>query len=136
MYIDKLLTFSDGQALTATANASNDVDQLAKGSAMDGNQPWIVARCGTLLDSAGEAAVLKIALTHDSAVGFGTVADALAVTIAEASIVANSVIWAAPLPPRLKRYLRVTYTVTGENFTSGTIDCFIVPNIDVLLNRY
>lgn len=138
MYIDKLGEFDLAHALTATANSQSDVDQLAKGSAMDGSQPWLVVRMGTLLDSAAEGSVLKIALTHDSDPAFGTTTDAMSITLTETTqlTAANKIIWMAQLPPKLKRYLRLVYTITVENFTSGTVDAFIVANVDVLQNSY
>lgn len=126
MIIDKLLTFSSGQALTATAASDSYVDQLAAGSPAANDEMYLVVRCGTLLDSSGEAAVLKVALETDSDSGFATaLVEVMSVTIAEANIAANSILWAAKLPRGLKRYIRVKYTVTGENFTSGTIDAFV-----------
>lgn len=134
MITDKNLELSLAQALTATAASTNHIDQLAKGDAMDGSEVYLVVRCGTLLNSAGNGATLKIGIESDSDSGFATnKIEHAAKTIAEASIAANSVLWKTKLPLGLQRYVRLYYTVTGENFTSGTIDAMITPNIDVSL---
>ena len=132
MITDALLEFDHDYVLTASAASTNSVDQGAAGDALDGSQLWLVARCGTLLNSAGNGATFKLALQHDSATGFGGATDAMSVSILEAVFVANTVFWAAKLPKGLLRYLRCNYTVSGENFTTGTIDVFLTPNIDVL----
>lgn len=133
MIIDKLLEFSHDQALLATAASDSSVDQGAAGSAMDGSQLWLVIRVGTALDSTEEDSTLDIDLQHDSATAFGSAVSAMAIkAIPEASLTANTVVWAAKLPKGLKRYLRVYFTVNTHNFTSGTIDAFLTPNVDEL----
>jgi len=134
MIKDKLLEFSDGQVLTATAASSSVVDQGADGDAIYGGlEMYLVVRCGTLLDSAGEAATLVIRL-QDAADGDEAFASARDVyvsgTITEASIAANTELVKVRLPLGLRRYLRVHYTVGTENFTTGTIDAFLVAGVD------
>ncbi len=131
MITDKLLEFSLAQALTATAASTNSVDLLAAGDALDGSEQYVVVRCGTLLDSSGQGATLKIALQCDGDSGFGSVKELAALTLAEAAISANTILWAIKIPKGCERYVRVYYTVSGENFTSGTIDAMVTPNIDV-----
>jgi hypothetical protein len=132
MIIDKLLEFSSAQALTATAASTSDLDLKAAGDAMDGSELYLVVRCGTLLDSSGEGATLKIALQCDSDSAFGSVKELAALTLAEAAIAADSILWMIKIPVGCERYVRLYYTVSGENFTGGTIDAFLTANVDKL----
>jgi len=134
MIIDKLLEFSTAQDLTETAPSEDTVDTLAAGSAY-GNELWLVVRVGTALDSGGGNATLTISLQSDSASDFST--DSTLKThvssgaIAEASCTGNTIVWKTRVPPGLQRYLRLNYTVGTSNFTSGTIDAFLTPDVPI-----
>jgi hypothetical protein len=132
MIIDKLLEFSTAQPLTASAASENYVDTLAAGSAY-GNELWLVVRVGTALDSAGEAATLTISLQSDSNSNFSTTlkTEVSSGAIPEASCTANTIIWKTKIPTGLQRYLRLYYTVGTEDFTSGTIDAFLTPDVPI-----
>jgi hypothetical protein len=134
MIIDKLLEFSTAQTLTASAASEDYVDTLAAGSAY-GNELWLVVRVGTALASAGGAAKLTIGLQSDSASDFTTsstlITHVSSGEIAEASCTANTIIWKTKIPTGLQRYLRLYYTVGTENFTSGTIDAFLTPDVPI-----
>lgn len=132
MILDKLNELSHDQALTATAASTNSIDQAAAGDAMDGSQLWLVVRVGTALASSGTGATLKIALQCDSDTAFGSVKELASLTVLEALCTENTVLWAIKLPMGAEQYVRVYYTVSGENFTSGTIDAFLTPNVDKL----
>lgn len=121
-------TFSAAQALTATAASTNYVDRQALGDGTDGD--FIVVHCPTILDSAGDAAVLNIAIESDSDSGFATaLVQNLEITLAE-SVLTAGIIAKLPIPLGLKRYVRLKYTVTTEDFTSGTISAFWTNGVD------
>ena len=132
MIIDKLLEFSTAQDLRGTAASEDYVDTLAAGSAY-GNELWLVVRVGTALESTGKNATLTISLQSDSNSNFSTAlkTHVSSGAIAEASCTANTIIWKTKIPTGLQRYLRLYYTVGTENFTSGTIDAFITPDIPI-----
>lgn len=134
MIIDKCLEFSTAQVLTATAASEDVVDSLAAGSAY-GNELWLVVRVGTALDSTEEDATLTIGFQSDSASDFST--DSTLIThvsseaILEAACTANTIIWKTKVPTGLQRYIRLYYTVGNHNFTTGTIDAFLTPDIAI-----
>jgi hypothetical protein len=132
MIIDKLLEFSTAQALTESAASEDHVDTLAAGSAY-GNELWLVVRVGTALNSTGDNATLTISLQSDSASDFSTTlkTHVSSGAIAEASCTGNTIIWKTKIPTGLQRYLRLYYTVGTENFTSGTIDAFLTPDVPI-----
>ena len=134
MIIDKLLEFSTNQALLATAASEDTVDTLAAGSAY-GNELWLVVRVGTALSSSGEDTTLTIDLQSDSAFDFSTGSTlkthVSSGAIAEASCTGNTIVWKTRVPPGLQRYLRLSYTVGTNNFTTGTIDAFLTPDVPI-----
>jgi len=132
MIIDHNLEMATAQALTASAASEDDLDSLKAGAAMDGSELWLVARAGTALTSSGGGATLKVGLRTSAADNFSPEVEIAAFTVLEAACTANTILGAIKVPPGLLRYVRGYFTVTGENFTGGTIDLFLVPNIDKL----
>ncbi len=131
MIRDKELILADGQALTASAASENVIDKTVAGAL--GKDLWLVVRCGTLLDSAGDAATtLDIKVQTDTVENFASPTDlVLSPQIAEASITANKELWKVKLPKALQRFVRVYFTVGTEDFTGGTIDAFLTPDVEV-----
>lgn len=134
MYLEKYTELSTAQALTATAASEDVIDSLAAGTAY-GNELWLVVRVGTALDSTEEDATLTIGLQSDSASDFSTsstlITHAQSDAILEAACTANTIIWKIKVPTGLQRYIRLYYTVGTHNFTSGTVDAFLTPDIAI-----
>jgi len=132
---DALLTFSDAQALTATADSENTIDlgagEDAWGAAVtapefaQGKPMWLNVVVQTVLASAGKTATLTTTLYTGATTGAITTAALATAAIAEASLAAGYCILSVPLPMGLSRYLKLTYTVGTEDFTSGAIDAWI-----------
>jgi hypothetical protein len=121
-------TFSAAQVLTATAASTNYVDRKALGDGTDGN--FIVVTCPVILDSAGDAAVLTIAIESDSDSGFATaLVQNLTLVLAE-SVLTAGIIAKIPVPLGLKQFVRLYYAVGTENFTTGTISAFVTNGVD------
>lgn len=124
--IDAQLELSDAQAVTASAASTNVIDLTATAPNLgQGSQDlYLQVICDTTADSSGDAATLDIAL-QDSA-NNSSFANVLAsVQLAEASVTAGTTLFITKLPPNLRRYIRVYYTVGTENFTAGKFDAFI-----------
>jgi bifunctional ADP-heptose synthase (sugar kinase/adenylyltransferase) len=132
MIRDGDLILSNAQALTATAASTNVIDMTKAGDAV-GAELYLVIRQGTLLDSSAEGATLTIDIQTSSAEAFGTYTVLARKVIVESTglTAANKILWKIKLPPGVLQYLRVYYTVSGENFTSGTIDAFLTPDVDI-----
>jgi len=132
---DALLTFSDAQALTATADSENTIDlgagEDAWGSTVtapefaQGKPMWLNVVVQTVLASAGKAETLTTTLYTGAKTGTITTAALATAAIAEVSLAAGYCILSVPLPMGLSRYLKLTYTVGTGNFTSGAIDAWI-----------
>lgn len=120
--------FSDAQVLTASAASTNYIDTKVLGDGTDGM--YIVVWSPTILDSAGDAAVLEIEVQSDSDSGFATnLVTHVEVHIAEADLTAG-ILAKIHLPLGLQRYVRLNYPVTTEDFTSGTISAAIASGVD------
>lgn len=140
MLIDRQNSFSNEQALTATALSENVIDLGPLGGATAnttrdigaGKTLYLHGLVTTTLDSAGEAATLTATLESDSV----STLDASATThwssgsIAEANLAAGT--WVAKgvaIPPgAYEQYLAVRMTVGTENFTSGKISWWLSEN--------
>ena len=133
MIKDAHLIFDDVVALTASRASTNAIDMTKKGDAVAGAELYLVVRVGTVLDSTEEDAVLQISIESDSDVGFATAKVVLAKSdlIAEAACTANTIIWKIKLPPGLKQFVRLYYAVTVHNFTSGTVEAFLTPDVNI-----
>lgn len=127
--VDALHRFSDNQALTATAKATNNLDLYAAEDPGfgEGTPVRLVFTVETELDSAADGASLVVALVDDTAEpidGSSTVIIQSA-SIAEATLAAGYRLVMIVPPGAIKRYVGVYYTVSGENFTSGNVNCWL-----------
>lgn len=127
MIFDAQAIFDQDVALTATRNSTNVMDLLRAGEDIGGGEPlYLVFIVTTILDSAGEAATLQIALVTDDNASLSspaTIMDQPAL-ITEATLVTGYMIAQHVKPfAAMERYLGVVYTVGTENFTSGKIWC-------------
>lgn len=139
MIMDRQNTFSNTQAITATAISTNVIDlgPLSAGNLIrdigSGEPLYLHVLVTTALDSAGEAATTTVTLESDSTANLATSATVhwTSGSIAEA-VVGVDGYWIAkgvPLPSgAYERYLGVRYTIGTENFTSGNVTAWISNN--------
>lgn len=131
MIIDDFNTFSRLQAITATAASADTIDlgPLYTGNTVRnigvGEEIYLVIRVGQAFNTLTS---LTVDVQTDDATGFGTpVVLATTGAIPLAQLTANTVVRVMALPPaNYERYVRLNYTVTGTNPTTGTIDAFLV----------
>lgn len=130
MILDAQQILSDGQALLATANSTSVIDFGALGlgdKGIGGSVMELIVSIGVVLDSAGDAATLVITVDTDNDEAFGSATNIFTSgTIAEATLVAGYKAIHMRLPILMERYLRITYTVAVEDFTSGNVDAFVL----------
>jgi len=133
MIKDAHLLLSEGQLATDATGASDNIIDLTKaGDAVAGAELYLVVRVGTAISSSGKGATLAIAVQTDTVDTFNDVLATLAtLSLAEALLTADTIIWKLKLPPGLKRFLRLYYTESGEAFTAGTIDAFLTPDVNI-----
>lgn len=135
MILDKQLMFDEAAALTATRNSTNVIDLLRAGEDWGrGEELYWFFQVITDLDSAAEGASLQVALVTSATntLGTPTILQDLPAVVTEVAMSAAFpyviLRHLSPVPPLL-RYLGLVYTVSGENFTSGTVSAGIVKNV-------
>lgn len=130
--LDAELELSDAQAVTATAASTNVIDltDAAANIGRGGTPLYLQVKCNTTTDSSGDAAVLAVTLEHSDDNSTYTQTGIGVTGLAQASVTAGAILLTAALPPTLKRYIRVYYTVSTANYTAGAFDAYIttVPN--------
>lgn len=116
--LDALNLFSDDQAITATANSTNIVDQG------DGKYDGSDRVVGIFItETFATLTSLTISLHSDAVEAFstnGVVFTLPAITLASGGLAAGK-FYEIPLPVQALRYLRLTYTVGGSSATAGKI---------------
>jgi hypothetical protein len=132
---DRTNQFSDGQALTTTADSTDNVDfgagidHLGNATTLDlgesARHSWLNV---TVVTAFAGGTSVQIAL-QDSAddSSFAATNPVIATpAVAAATLVAGYVVMRLPLPPDLRRYLKLVYTIVGT-FTAGAVDAWIGP---------
>lgn len=136
MIIDSLLQFSPTpQAITATAGSVDQIDlgPLSQGQTVRdigvGYYQYLVVRTVAAFNNLTS---LTFALQTDDNAAFSTpVAIWTSAAIPLAQLTANRVQAVIPLPPGIpvERFLRMNYTVAGTAPTTGSVEAFIVSDI-------
>lgn len=151
MYVDTQTSFSDSQALTATAISSNvlDTQSVTKGGTSNAGEIspntkldlgsgsgdlYLVVRTNVAL-TGGTSPTLAITLETADDAGLSTNDQVLfsSGALAQAAFTAaGSTLVAIRLPIALyRRYVGLRYTITGGPLTAGSVDAFLTPTLDV-----
>jgi hypothetical protein len=128
--VDNNAVLSDAQAITASAASTEYYDQLAKGTAV-GQQLWAVFATGTAAFNTLTDLTISVQCHEDTGFSTGTKTLATSGAIVLASLTANKMLWAVPIPPTVERYIRFYYTVNGSNPSTGAITGYLTaqPNV-------
>lgn len=130
MIMDYESILSSAQAVTASAASTSYIDLGAAGSAVS-DEPYVVVRVDTAPGSAGSGASCAFSIQTDDNTSFSSPTTLHSTAaIAQADLTAGTMPVKVRLPRGLQRYLRVYYTLSGENFTSGKFDAFITPGVE------
>lgn len=143
MILDKQAEFSDAQAVTVTALSTNvyDLNPSAGLNTLrdigSGHSPaYLVVQWGTQATAAGAATVtFTLESDSDSALSTSPTVHYTSAAIPKATLAPGYRI-AFPLPSGdYERYLAVRYTIGTGPLTGGTVDAFIVADLETV-NRY
>ena len=137
MILDDFNQFSRLQAITATAASADTIDLGPLGGTPTAN---LIRNIGVgeeiyLVIRVGQAFNTLTSLTVDVQTDDNTAFSSAAVVattgaIPLAQLTANTVVRVFALPPaNYERYIRLNYTVTGTNPTTGTIDAFLTHDV-------
>jgi hypothetical protein len=131
MYVDKLLTFSDAQAVTAAAASTSHIDTSAVRGLGTGEDLYLVCLCDVAMTDSGSDSTLAVALEGDSTTTFTP--DGTDTLFTFAALSAAGTVKIAKLSPDMAslgyRYLQLKYTPGGGDLSSGSFTAFITNNI-------
>lgn len=134
MFIDNLLVLGSAQAVTASAATTNSVDQLAAGCALPAGMVGIMQfLINTTVAATGGASTTTFSI-QDSADNTTFADIARSADIGKATLVAGYVV-SLIIPAGCRRYIQGYYTISTNNWTSGKVDCRIVLDQDVTLDK-
>jgi hypothetical protein len=130
MYQDKLLTFSDSQAVTAAAASTDSIDFGAARDLGVGENLYLVSVCEVAMTDSGSDSTLAVALETDTTSTITPDATKTMFTFPAASA-AGTVLIAKLSPGDLNmRYAQLRYTPANGNLSTGTFTSFLTHNVD------
>jgi len=125
MIIDKQLLMSEDQAITATAVSTNVIDLGAAGVA-EGHPLRVLAQV-TANFAALTSLKCDVQTATDAAFTSPVILQGDSLTLANSQLVAGEKFTLGTLSGnKVLRYVRLNYTVTGDNATAGTITASLV----------
>ena len=132
MIIDAENELATAQAITADAISENVIDLVATGYNASPNLK-VVVRTGTAFDNASSI-TFEVYSHSTTTVTSGTLHASRDVDVVTAG--ANSIVAAIDIPQgELAQYLGVNCNVQGTNPTAGTVDIFLVNDVDNVFSK-
>lgn len=129
MLVDKKLTFSDAQAITAAA-ASTDVLDFSEARDLGVGEPlYIVVLVDTAFTDSGSNSTLSVALETDSSESFTPDATRTLFTFPALSAAGTVKISRIGPDDINQRYCRLYYTPNNGDLTTGAVTAFITHDI-------
>jgi hypothetical protein len=133
MILDIQEQFSSAQSIVSAAGDVVSTNIYDTGAAADvgvGEEIYLVTRLGAAVTSGGAATVQVVLQTADDA-AFSTNLTEFPQSgaLALAALTANTEISKQRLPIGLRRYLRVVYRIGTAATTAGTVDAFLVKDV-------
>lgn len=119
MLLDAQLLFSDGQAVTSTANSTNIIDTAAARDIAAGEDLWVVCVVTEAATASGSATVTFSIETDDNSGFSSPTAIYTTPAIGKATLSLGARAFSTKLPRYSERYLRVVYTVATGPLTAG-----------------
>lgn len=122
MYLDKENLFSDEQAVTVSAASTNVIDLGAEGADVNSPNEKNAEVFAQVVEDFAALTSLKVTIQHATDAAFTTPVVAYESTaILAAALVAGYKFPLSGLPAGLNRYLRIYFTVAGDDATAGKI---------------
>lgn len=137
--IDKLLTVSDQQAVTATAVSTDSIDLLTSRDVGMGEQLFMLFTVQEAAAAAGAATVAFSVVIDDASALSSARTIATSEAIGMADLVVGAQV-AVPIPPTLgddgERYLGASYTVATGPLTAGKFHATVVRSVSDSVKFY
>lgn len=130
MIIDKLLRFSEAQALTAAAASTNSLDMGSARNLGVGQDLYVYLIVDVALTDSGSNSTISVDLYGDSATTFTPDGQQRLFTVAAAAVAGTA--YFAKISPDMAanyRYLELYYTMNNGDLTTGTVTAGICTEI-------
>jgi len=124
MYQDVENIYSDDQAITATADSTNTINQGADNQAYV--EQFLEVRVTTTF-AGGTSVAIDLTYDDDAAFGSATTKEVIPATVV-ASLTAGTVLHRQRLPQGFLQHSKLVYTVVGTP-TAGAIKAMLVPDV-------
>lgn len=140
MYVDAQLTFSDAQAITATARSTNVIDTgpLFSGNTGRnlgvGERLYIVVTCDVAMTDSGSDSTLTVTLETDDNAAFSSTAIVATLGSIPALTAAGAIfVYALPVAGAVpyERYLSLLFTAVNGNLTTGSFTASITKDASI-----
>lgn len=132
MYVDAQTLFSDGQAVTATANSENVIDLKVARDIGIGQAMWIFLLVTEAMTDSGSDSTVAVSLVTDDNSSLSSPATVQTLVTIPATTAAGT-LYVFPLPAATvnayQQYLGLTYTVAGGNLTTGKFTAGLTTDI-------
>ena len=128
MIIDKALLFSDDQAITATAASTVKVTKAKAGGPHD--EVWLYVKVGGVVFNTLTSLMIALQTSDTAAFTVATVLYQKSFLLAALDAI-NTELIKVIVPQGVLEYLRMYYTVTGTDPTTGTIWAGLVTDVKV-----
>lgn len=129
MILDRLLVFSDAQAVTATAASTDSIDLSQIRDIGTGADLYLVVACVVAMTDTGSDSTVAVTYETDDNPSFSSVASVTVGTFAAVSAAGTTIIHRLNPAQANERYMQLRYTVSGGNLTTGSFDAFITQDI-------
>ena len=127
MILDRALFYSFNQSLTASVNSTNSLNMGFGDSGIIDNL-YLVVSATTTFTAAGAATLgITLQVSDDDSTFTDT---PVTVTLPKASLSAGTELLKIKLPYGMKKFSRLSYTVTTGPFTAGALHAFISDGVD------
>jgi len=130
MLVDKLLLFSEAQALTASAASTNQLDMKSVRDIGIGEDLYVFLNVDVALTDSGSNSTISVYLYGDSTTTFTPDGSQLLFTVAATAAAGTQ--YVAKISPDMAaqyRYLELYYTMNNGDLTTGTVTAGIVSGI-------
>lgn len=129
MIFDALTTFSDAQAITASAASTNSYDLSAARNIGVGSELHIVCHVTTAFTDAGSDSTVTVTIeTDDNSAFSSAVARQTIGTFAALSAVGARLRAAVDIFAVREQHFRLQYTVANGNLSTGAITAYLTDN--------
>ena len=130
MIIDKATIMSDGQDIGQVAGDydSTIINQVKPGGVYD--NVWLYVRIDEAVTSAGAATIVFKLRTSSDNFSSSDVILWQSPALLKAAMTADTMLFRVRVPLGVLQYLKMEYTVAVATTTAGTVDAFLVPDVD------